>query len=145
MNTTVDIEQELTQYEQACADFDSLRPDARAEVERRWRTGIELYDVLPTTGTNSDESARLRAAVTALATRWLRPRVPRETRDRVVERIVALKVPELNDRLAELTPKNTDGTLSAEESAELERLHDRLDFFQDVLSAAIHALPPGDS
>ncbi len=145
MNTTLDIEQELTQFERAGVGFDPLRADGRIELIRRWRHGIDLFDAFQAAETNSDELPRLRSAVTSLATRWLQLRSPGEVRDRVVERMTALKVPELNDRLVELMPKNTAGTLTPEERAEFERLHDRLDFFQDALSAALHALPPDGS
>lgn len=148
MNTTVSIDQELGQFEKACAGFDPLRlreSAARTELERHWRDGVGLLTGLDRAGDLLDELPRLRAAMTSLATTWLTPRSPGETRDRIVERIAALKVPELNDRLAELRPKNTEGTLTAGERAEFERLHDRLDFLQDALSAAIHALPPSGS
>ncbi len=145
MNTTVDIDHELSQYEGACAGFDPLRPDARVELGRRWRLGITVFDALQAAEAPPDELSRLQAAVAALATRWLQRRSPTEPRDRVVERIAALKVSELNDRLGELTPRNTEGTLTPGERTEFERLHDRLDFFQDALSSAIQALPPGGS
>jgi len=143
MITTVAVDQELGQFERACRGFDSDRPGADEELGRRWRHGVALFDALRTAEAHCDELTRLQAAVTALASHWLQPRSTTETRDRVVGRIAALKVPELNDRLIELLPKNTRGTLTAEERVEFERLHERLDFFQDALSAAIHALPPG--
>ena len=142
MITTLDIEQELTQYERACSGFDPLRSDGRIELIRRWQQAIDLFDAFQSAGTNSDDLPRLQAVVTSLATRWLQLRSPGEMRDRVVERIADLKVAELNYRLVGLMPRNSAGTLTADERAEFERLHDRLDFFQDAVSVAIHALPP---
>ena len=46
MNTTADIDQELSQFEQVCADFDPTRCDAREEVESRWRDGVALWHAL---------------------------------------------------------------------------------------------------
>ena len=129
MNTTVDIDHELTQYERACTGFDALRPDARAEVERHVRGGVALWHDLCPAGRASplspDKFSRLQAAMTRVATSWLAPRYVGETRDTIYARIPSLRPVAENERLQELMEKNNEGKLTAAERREFDGLADR--------------------
>lgn len=149
MNTTVDIDHELTQYERACTGFDALRPDARAEVERHVRGGVALWHDLCPAGRASplspDKFSRLQAAMTRVATSWLAPRYVGETRDTIYARIPSLRPVAENERLQELMEKNNEGTISPGEYSKLVQLNEFFEEFQPVLTSAILALPPRSS
>ena len=149
MNATVDIDQELSQFEQACAGFDPTRPDARSMVERYWRDGVVIWHELSPAGQVSPPSAtkfaRLQSAMTRIATSWLAPRYDGEPREPIYGRIPSLRPAAENDRLQELMEKNTEGTLSPEEYAELIHLNGFFQTLQPILNSAILALPPRSS
>lgn len=149
MNTTVDIDHELSQYEQVCAGFDPMRPDARAELERHWRDGVALWHELSPAGQVSPPSpskfARLQAAMTRIATSWLAPRYVGEPREPIYDRVPSLRPVEEGERLQDLMEKNSEGTLSPDEDRELAHLQQFFQSLQPILNAAILALPPGAS
>ena len=149
MNTTVELDTELSQYERACAGFDPLRPDARAEVERLWRDGVALWHELHQAGQASpfspDKFARLEAAMTRTATSWLAPRFPGEPREPIYARIPSLRPVEEGERLQDLMEKNSEGTISQDEDRELAHLNQLFQSLQPILNAAILALPSRSS
>ena len=146
MNTTINIDQELSQFEQMCAGFDPTRPDAREEVVGRWRDGVALWHALRPTGVVPTEFgrefARLKSAMTRIATTWLAPRYAGEPRDTIYARIPSLRPVAENERLQELMEKNNEGVISPEEHGELVHLNDFFDTLQPVLCDALLALPP---
>ena len=149
MNTTVAIDHELSQYERACAGFDPLRPDARAEVERHWRDGVALWHELHPAGQvaplSPDKLARLQAAMTRVATCWLAPRYAGEPREPIYARISNLRPAEEGERLQDLMENNSEGTISQDEGRELARLSQFFQSLQPILNAAIVALPSRSS
>lgn len=149
MNTTVDIEQELMQYERACAGFDPLRPDARAEVEKHWRDGVALWHELWPAGQASsrspDQFARLQTTMTRVATIWLTPRYHGEPREPIYARIPSLRPVAENERLQELMERNSEGTIPPDEYSELVQLNEFFERLQPILCDALLALPPRSS
>ena len=146
MNTTADFDQELSQFELACAGFDPTGPDACEEVEVLWRDGVGLWHALHSAGAAPAEFARkfarLKSAMTRIATTWLAPRHLGEPRDSIYARVPSLRPVAENGRLQELMEKNNEGTISPDEYSELAELNNFFETLQPVLCDALLSLPP---
>lgn len=134
----------LPAFEQACAAIDATRlgdPAESARLLALWFDGVALLDAT-SQGKSGVAQPRVVAAMTRLATAWLAPRFAGEPRPAIHARIADLRPVEQNERMGELFDKRNEGTLAADEKAELYRLGQFFEDLQPILNQAIMALPP---
>ncbi len=135
----------LPAYEAACFAVEAARlgePDQSATLLAYWFDGVALLDAISQAGHGGGAEPRVVAAMTHLATAWLTPRFAGEPRHGIHDRIAQLRPIEQNERMGELFGKRNEGTLSADEKAELYRLGQFFTDLQPILNKAITSLPP---